>query len=109
MTTALPPVIAAFIQAQNDHDSNALAACFADDAVLHDDWRELRGTAAIKEWSDWTNAEYQPAVGVTDVARHESEVVLTATVAGTFDGSPTQFHYHFNINGDKIAALRIGV
>jgi hypothetical protein len=33
--------------------------------------------------------------------------IVTAQVAGTFDGSPIQLRFHFTINGDKIAALTI--
>jgi len=34
---------------------------------------------------------------------------MIVTVTGTFDGSPIQFHYHFTISGNKIAALRVRV
>ena len=38
-----------------------------------------------------------------------NEMIVTATVTGRFDGSPIQFHYHFTISGNKIAALRVRV
>jgi hypothetical protein len=109
MSITLPPIIAAFIQAENDHDSSALAACCADNAVVYDDGHELHGIAAIREWSDKNNREYNHTVDVTDVAQQNNESIVTATVTGTFEGSPIQFHYHFTISGNKIARLSVGV
>ena len=37
------------------------------------------------------------------------EMIVIATVTGTFEGSPLQFHYHFTISGNKIARLSVGV
>ena len=48
----IPSIIAAFVKAQNDRDSSAVVACFADGAVVHDEGQERRGLVAIKEWSD---------------------------------------------------------
>jgi hypothetical protein len=51
--------------------------------------------------------EYQATLDVTEVTQARDETVVTAQVAGTFDGSPIQLRFHFTINGDKIAALTI--
>jgi hypothetical protein len=109
MSTTLPPIIAAFIQAQNDHDSSALVACFTDDAVIYDDGHEIHGIAAIKQWSDRNNREYNHTVDVTNVAQQNNEIIVIATVTGTFEGSPLQFHYHFTVIGNKIAGLSVRI
>jgi hypothetical protein len=33
----------------------------------------------------------------------DGEVVLTAEISGTFDGSPIELDFHFTIETDKIA------
>jgi len=48
--------------------------------------------------------EYQATLDVTEVTQTRDETVVTAQVAGTFDGSPMQLRFHFTINGDKIVA-----
>src|SRR6185369_10647984 len=105
MSITLPPIIAAFIQAENAHDSDALVACCTEDTIVYDDGHELQGIAAIKAWSDRNNQEYNHTVDVTNVAQADGETIVTAMVTGTFEGSPLQFHYHFTLSGDKIARL----
>jgi ketosteroid isomerase-like protein len=47
----LPPSIADFVKAQNSRDSDAVVACFAEDAIVQDEGHEMSGLSAIKEWS----------------------------------------------------------
>jgi ketosteroid isomerase-like protein len=107
MPTQLPAVIAAFIQAQNDHDSSALVACVTDDALVYDDGSEVRGKLAIQEWSDRNNRDYNNTIDVANIAHQNNEVIVTATVTGTFEGSPLQFQYHFTVSGNKIVRLSV--
>ena len=108
MTDKLPPLIAAFVEAKNAYDSNAFAACFAADAVVHDEGREMVGPAAIKEWIETSNAKYQDTLTVLSVAEFNNETVLTAQVAGDFEGSPVSLDFHFVIQDGKISRLAIG-
>jgi ketosteroid isomerase-like protein len=107
MTTQLPQPIAAYIQASNTHDTDALLASFTPDALVIDEGHEYRGTAEIKGWRDKTKEQYQFTLDVTDVAEGGNETVVTTLVSGNFDGSPVQLHFHFTLTGDKIAALSI--
>jgi len=77
------------------------------DAVVADEGREYRGHDEIKGWSDRSIQAYQATLDVTEVTQARDETVVTAQVAGTFDGSPIQLRFHCTINGDKIAALTI--
>ena len=52
MSIDLPKPIAAYIAGSNAHDADACAACFADDAIVRDEGREMRGVAAVREWMD---------------------------------------------------------
>jgi ketosteroid isomerase-like protein len=107
MPAVLPHPIDAYVQAQNTHDTDALLTCFADDALVHDEGRDIRGAAAIRAWSDDVNARYRVTLDVVDIVESVDETVLAAQVSGTFDGSPVLLHFHFTLAGEKIAALRI--
>ena len=105
MNIDLTPPIAAFFQAFNAHDVDALVALFAGDALVADEGQEHRGTAAIKGWIQKVYAEYVPHAEVTDRANADNEIVVSAQVSGTFPGSPIQIRYHFKLKDDKIIAL----
>src|SRR4051812_49250984 len=102
MLSILPKPIAAYIQAANDHDSVAFAAAFAEDAVAADDGHEYRGRAAIQAWNEQNVRDYAIAMTVTEVEQRDNQTVVTARVAGTFDGSPLMFRYTFTCAADEI-------
>lgn len=106
MTLELPPLFSAFVDAKNAHDSRALAACFTANAVVDDEGSDIIGTAAIEAWGAETSERYRLTVVPTAFAESGQTAVLTALVSGTFDGSPLEFHFHFTVDGGKIASLR---
>ena len=71
----MPPTIAALVKAKNDRDTNAVVACFADDAVVHDEGQEMRGLAAIKEWSDKGFQRYRYSGGKPVDRSHQAFAV----------------------------------
>ena len=105
MNIDLPPTIAAFFQAFNAHDADAVTTLFTGDGLVADEGREYRGTDAIKAWIQKANASYKPRAVPIDLAHSDGKIVVTAQVSGTFPGSPAPLHYHFTLNDDKIAAL----
>jgi ketosteroid isomerase-like protein len=105
MNIELPPTIAAFFQAFNAHDTDAVSALFAGDALVADEGREYHGTDAIKGWIEKANASYKPHADPTDLAHSGDKTVVTAQVSGTFSESPAELRYHFTLKDDKIAAL----
>jgi hypothetical protein len=107
MSTKLSQPIAAYIQAANAHDINALLGTLTTDAVVTDEGRAYRGHDEIKGWSDRSIKEYQATLDVTEVTQVRDETAVTAQAADIFDGSPIQLRFHFTVNGDKIAALTI--
>jgi hypothetical protein len=50
MSVDLPTPIAIYIAAENRGDTEALAQCFAKDAVVRDEGKTIEGLAAIKQW-----------------------------------------------------------
>ena len=107
MTITLPDVIETYFQANNAHDTTAMTACFAPDAIVHDEGEKLRGIVSIANWIHKTTRQYQATVDVTNVREQNAEIVVTGQVSGNFDGSPIQLEYHFVLEADKIVALTI--
>jgi uncharacterized protein (TIGR02246 family) len=107
--TTLPPVIATFIRAVNDHDAETFLSTFANDAVVSDVGQELRGAAAIKEWSKSEIFDVNVTLDVVDVAERDGETVVTVKVDGTFDKTglpdPLLLNHRFTLDGGKITTF----
>jgi ketosteroid isomerase-like protein len=103
----LPPLVTDFVKAKNGRDSNAVVTCFAEDATVQDEGHEMRGLAAIKEWSDQSFGKYHYDIAPTGIAETGENTVLTATLTGNFPGSPVSLDFVFTIDGEKITALSI--
>ncbi|SHJ67372.1 nuclear transport factor 2 family protein [Propionispora hippei] len=100
-------IIESFLKEKNNFDSAAFVACFADDAVVHDEGQELLGPAAIKRWIEASNAKYQDTIAAERIVEADNETILTALVTGIFEGSPVFLNFHFVIRKGKISRLRI--
>lgn len=107
MTIKLPSIIEAFVHGKNNHDSEAVVACFTNDAVVHDEGKEFRGTAAIKKWLDASIAKYKVTLTAKKIVDIEEETILTAEVSGDFEGSPIPLDFHFSIREGKFDRLSI--
>lgn len=107
MNIKLPPLLDKFIQAKNTFDSVAFVACFAEQAVVLDEGKEIRGMTAIQNWIEASSKKYQDTLTVTKLDERNHETVLTALVAGNFEGSPVLLDFYFDINEGKIDRLRI--
>ena len=88
MSITLPPPIAIYIAAENQGDTETLARCFAERAVVRDEGRTIQGLAAIKEWKAETKKKYQHTVEPLESAQKDGKTVVTSRVAGNFPGSP---------------------
>jgi ketosteroid isomerase-like protein len=100
--------IAAYIDASNGRDADALITCFTPRAIVVDEGQSYRGSDEIRQWLATTVEAYAFTLEATDVAEQGSDTVVTCRVSGTFDGSPIQVPFRFTLEGDKIAALTIG-
>jgi ketosteroid isomerase-like protein len=105
----LPAVLERYYAAQNAHDIEALVACFAPDAVVHDEGEDIVGTAAIRAWKEKTSAKYQVTVEPLDCRDEAGTTIVVARVSGTFPGSPADLTYRFRLAEDgRINGLEIG-
>lgn len=107
MKTILPQVLSDYYAAVNDGRTDDAAACFAADALVHDESQDRQGREAIRVWIAETTQKYQPQVEVIGSREADGAVVATGRVSGTFPGSPVQLDYSFTVNGGKISHLVI--
>lgn len=105
----LPSPIVAFIRAINARDAKAFPACFSPDAVVKDVGREIRGTAAIREWGEREIFAVNVTLEVLSAAENAGQTIVTVKVDGTFDRTglpdPLIMEHCFHVTGDKISAL----
>lgn len=106
-TTKLPQPIAAYIAAANAQDINAVTACFAKGAVVHDERQDRQGIAAIRRWAEEVSEKYRPTVEVLDVAQMGRTTVVAGRISGHFPGSPIELRYAFTLKCEKIERLDI--
>src|SRR5712691_5167863 len=107
MSIQLPPPVDLYIQLENAGDTERLSACFAPNAIVRDEGRTYEGLAAIKAWKAETKKQYHHTVTPLEVAQQHGKTVLTATLTGTFPGSPVTVHFDFVLEAGKIIYLEI--
>jgi ketosteroid isomerase-like protein len=111
-TGSLPPVISEYLAASDRGDAEAIARCFAEDAVVVDEGQEWRGTAAIRRWRATVATAYEytaqvtgaKALGEVDGAgRHDVYIHLE----GNFPGGQVDLTDRFALRNGRIASLEI--
>jgi|SRR5262245_14209673 len=108
MKPTLPDILARYFQAQNAHDIEAIVACFAPDAAVRDEGRDIVGTSALRAWKTETSRKYRVTVQPLDCRVDDGRTVVVANVAGSFKGSPLHLTYRFRLSDDgRIEALEI--
>ena len=107
MSIDLPTPIAIYIAAENRGDTDALAQCFAEDAVVRDEGRTIEGLAAIKQWKAETKKKYQHTVEPLASTQKDGKIIVTNRLTGNFPGSPIELEFVFTLDSNKIASLEI--
>jgi ketosteroid isomerase-like protein len=107
MPVDLPTPIAIYIDAENRGDTEALAKCFAEDAVVRDEGETIEGLAAIKRWKAETKKKYEHTIEPLASAQKDGKTIVTNRLTGNFPGSPVELEFVFELDGDKIALLEI--
>ena len=107
MANRLPAVLGRYFEAQNRGDVEAMVGSFAPDALVRDEHREHRGTAAVRAWIVDVTAKYAPQVDVIETFTDGSKVDVDVSVSGTFPGGPLRLRYAFVLAERGIARLEI--
>ncbi len=108
MTVRLPKSLAAYFAAANTDDADRVAACFAANAVVRDEGRDIRGRGAVRAWAEATRRKYRFHAEALTVEEAADHTVVTAHLIGDFPGSPVDLRYRFKLAGPEIIALEIG-
>ena len=108
---ALPPLIAAYVEATNSFDLERLMATFAEDALVNDQLRDYWGGPAIREWAERDIISEQLTMSVTKVIKHYGNFIVTANVDGNYDKrglpDPLVLAFYFTVQSDLIVQLVI--
>ena len=107
MTVSAPASIGAYFRAIADDDSDALIACFTDDAEVSDEGSIHRGLEEIRAWRERTRSAYRYTADVLDAERDGDRYVVTTRLTGDFPGSPVEVPYHFALRDGLISKLDI--
>jgi hypothetical protein len=111
ITHRLPPVIAAYVKASNEADSNAFLGVFTDDALLNDIQREFWGRVAIGKWAEREIFGAHVTMEVMRANDHYGDVIVNAKLDGTYDKTglpdPLILTFYFTVREDKITMLII--
>ena len=104
--------IASYLRAVNTGAREELSASFADDAVVVDVNRELRGRDAITAWAGADIFEAHVHLDVLDVTERPGRTIVRVKIDGTFDRAglpdPLVMNHEFKVADGKITELRIG-
>ena len=101
----LPTIVSDLIKAQNNFDSEAYASCFSENAVVFDEGQTHNGRAAIANWIDKANKDYQATMKPLEYSA--TDQALKTEVSGNFPGSPVTMVYYFKIGDGLISSLKI--
>jgi ketosteroid isomerase-like protein len=111
VTTALPPVVAEFIEAVNALDTDRIVRTFADDAYVNDNRREIWGTEAITKFMSKEFVGDHVTMEVREVVDHYGDIIVRAKFDGTYDKTnlPEELVMtsYFAIRDGKITSLTV--
>jgi len=107
----LPALVAAYVEATNRFDLDALLATFAEDALVNDQFRDYWGIAAIKQWAERDIIGDRVTMYVIKVIEHHGNVIVVANVDGDYDKrglpEPLVLSFYFSSSMNKIVQLII--
>jgi hypothetical protein len=106
MPLDLPQPISIYFAADAS-DSEALARCFTDHAVVKDEGHTYTGLTAIKQWKTDSSRKYTYTSEPFACADVGGKTIVTSRLTGNFPGSPIDLRYVFGLEDDKITSLEI--
>lgn len=107
MQIKLPTILEIYVNAANAGDADKGSSCFSESATVLDEGKTLTGRKSIRDWMIKTKKKYNHTARPVQFQEKEDEAILTAEVAGNFDGSPVTLEYRFTLKNDLIETLRI--
>jgi hypothetical protein len=102
----LPEPIATYF-ATDRCDSEAIARCFTQDAVVNDEGHTYTGVMAIKQWRAASATKYTYTSEQFALERRDGMTIVTSRLTGNFPGSPVDLRFFFRLERGRIAFLEI--
>ena len=107
----LPRAVDHYLRAVNKGDFKTFPTSFADDAVVKDVEREIRGLDAIKQWARHDIFAVRAHFDVVSVDESRGRTVVVVKIDGTFDRTglpdPLLMKHAFKVADGKIAELKV--
>jgi hypothetical protein len=88
-------------------DGEAVSRRFTENAIVTDEGVTHKSRAAIKQWKTDASGKYQYTSEPFACEQKEGKTVVTSRLTGNFPGSPVDLRFFFELEGDKIASLKI--
>jgi hypothetical protein len=102
----LPEPIATYFAADRP-DTEAIARCYTQDAVVKDEGHTYTGVMAIKNWKARSVAKYTYTSEPFALEQRDGMAIVTSRLTGNFPGSPVDLRFFFRLERGKIAFLEI--
>lgn len=96
------------IQAYFEADQSLPLEAFSPDAVVEDEGHRHVGHASIEAWFLDYREKYQAVAQPLETTARDAAHDVRAKVTGQFPGSPITLTFSFQLESDRIAALKIG-
>ncbi|MEW4486488.1 nuclear transport factor 2 family protein [Thalassoglobus sp. JC818] len=106
MTIHLPTPVAAYFHADKI-GSDAVANCFADNAVVSDEGHTYEGRDSIKKWKDAASSKYQYECEPLTTEQQGDTTIVSCRLTGNFPGGTAVLRFAFEFDGDRISSLKI--
>lgn len=107
----LPNPLDVLVKAFNTKDSSLFISCFTPDAEVQDKGEDQRaiGHDAIRDWFNGGFAKFDFSTEPFDHKESLEGSILKAHVRGNFPGSPLNFLYEVERDGNLINKLKISI
>ena len=104
----LPQAISTYLDASNDKDLEKFLSAFAEDAIVHDEGKVHQGIAAIREWKEALDRQFEIKYEYLDTsAETAGHVLVKIRCTGNFPGSPIVFKQDYTLKDGKIKEIKI--
>ena len=111
MSTELPAIVAEYIAAVNDFDTDRIVATFAPDAYVNDNRREIWGTESIRAFMAKEFVGDHVTMEVQEVIDHYGDIIVRAQFDGTYDKTnlPDELvmSSYFSVREGRIVSLAV--
>lgn len=103
----LPQTIRDFFRASNEHRTEDLLACFADNGKVLDDGGRYERQDMIRSWSEQNYIGARVHAELIGMEPREGEWAVQVEITGDYPGGPYRFWFCFALDQGRISQLEI--